>query len=283
MKTAGYCLGFTGSFTCASESGMGSALLPASTLPLYSGQNINQQKLRGKQKKLTKKTATNKNRKIRKRNKINKTNKKYNNKETQLVLFSNNCDGLKHKLGSLKSELKETKATLFTLQETQLPRKGRVKVEGFHIFEAIRKKEGGGLMLGVHESLKPVLITEYSENFEIIVAEIKVNLKEIRVITGYGPQESWSVAERMPFFAALEEEITKAQMNNKSVILQMDANSKLGPEIIKGDMHSQSGNGSILAGILERHAISVINGLEGVCDGRITRQRITQASFPTWP
>ena len=218
-------------------------------------------------------------------NQINKTNtnikgrkkfKKLKNKETQLVILSNNCDGIKHKIGSLKSELTETKATIFTLQETQLPRKGRVKIDGFHVFEAIRNKEGGGLMLGVHESLKPVLVAEYSEHFELIVVEVKVNRTEIRVITGYGPQESWSVTERMPFFAALEEEITKAEMNNKSVILQMDANCKLGPEIIKGDPHGQSGNGKVLAGILRRHALCVINGLEDICVGKITRKRITQ-------
>ena len=54
-------------------------------------------------------------------------------------------------------------------------------MENFVIFEAIRKnKEKGGSMLGVHENLKPILIEEYSDTFELIVVEIKAGKKEIR-------------------------------------------------------------------------------------------------------
>ena len=55
----------------------------------------------------------------------------------------------------------------------------------------------------------------------------------------------------------------------------MDANSKLGPNIVKGDPHAQSNNGKILAGILERNDLTVINSLEK-CKGKITRQRLTK-------
>ena len=41
--------------------------------------------------------------------------------------------------------------------------------------------------------------------------------------------------DKMPFFRALGEEVKKAQLNGKSLYIQMDANSKLGPDIIKGD------------------------------------------------
>ena len=45
-------------------------------------------------------------------------------------------------------------------------------MNNFQIFEAIRqnKEKGGGTMLGIHNSLKPVLIEEYSESFELLVA-----------------------------------------------------------------------------------------------------------------
>ena len=76
--------------------------------------------------------------------------------------------------------------------------------------------------------MEPVLIEEYSENFELVVAEIKVADKEIRIMKGYGPQETWKDEDKMPFFVALEEEIAKALMANKSIVLEMDANSKLG-------------------------------------------------------
>ena len=64
-----------------------------------------------------------------------------------------------------------------------------MKIKDFIIFEAIRKnKEKGGSMTGIHESLEPVLIEEYSDKFELIVVEIKIQGKEVRIINGYGPQ-----------------------------------------------------------------------------------------------
>ena len=55
----------------------------------------------------------------------------------------------------------------------------------------------------------------------------------------------------------------------------MYANSKLGPDIIKGDPHAQSDNGKILAGIVKRNALYVMNNSDMKCKGKITRRRIT--------
>ena len=49
-------------------------------------------------------------------------------------------------------------------------------MDNYHIFEAIRKsKQKGGTMLGVHVDLEPVLVKEYSDHFELLVLEIKIN------------------------------------------------------------------------------------------------------------
>ena len=53
--------------------------------------------------------------------------------------------------------------------------------------------------MGIHKSLEPVLKEEYSDAFELIVVEVKVIEQEIRVISGYGPQECWPDEEKMPF------------------------------------------------------------------------------------
>ena len=59
---------------------------------------------------------------------------------------------------------------MFSVQETHYSKKGRFQLEKFVIFEAIRKsKERGGSMLGVHVDFHPVLVKEYSEEFELIV------------------------------------------------------------------------------------------------------------------
>ena len=56
----------------------------------------------------------------------------------------------------------------------------------------------------------------------------------------------------------------------------MDANSKLGSQYIEGDPHAQTLNGKLLAGILDRHAMVVVNGLDQKRVGIITRQRTTK-------
>ena len=53
-------------------------------------------------------------------------------------------------------------------------------------------------------------------------------------------------------FLALEKEVTKAEIARKNLLIEMDANSKLGPFMVPGDKHPQSDNGRLLAGIIDR-------------------------------
>ena len=123
-------------------------------------------------------------------------------------------------------------------------------------------------MNGVHKSLNSVLIREYNKEFELLVVEIAISNHKIRIVSGYGPQENWSEQDRIPFFLALEEE---AEMEDKDILIQIDANSKLGPDIIKGDPHKQTPNGKLLAKIVKRNELKVINGIESKREGLITR------------
>ena len=88
-------------------------------------------------------------------------------------------------------------------------------------------------MLGVHVDLKPVLVREYSDQFELLVVEITIGETKIRLFSGYGPKENWDENYRTPFFEALESGIASAELEGRSIIICMDANSKLGPEYIK--------------------------------------------------
>ena len=53
----------------------------------------------------------------------------------------------------------------------------------------------------------------------------------------------------MKFFLAQEEEVAKATIEGKSIILIGDMNSKLGPNYIIKDPKLMTGNGSILKDI----------------------------------
>ena len=197
-------------------------------------------------------------------------------KEKDLTIFSTNAAGLRNKSHSFKNELNVVNAGIFTIQETHFKKKGTLKVKDFDIFEVIREKQKGGTMIGVHKSLNPMLITEYNKDFELLVVEIDISKHKIRIVSGYGPQENWSEQDRLPFFLALEEEVIKAEMDGKDILIQMDANSKLGPEMIKGDPHIQTPNGKLLAQIVKRNDLKVINGIQSKCKGIITRRRETK-------
>ena len=59
------------------------------------------------------------------------------------------------------------------------------------------------------------------------------------------------------------------------MIIEMDANSKLGPKYIPEDPHGMTPNGALLAGIIDRHNLIVGNG-SNKCKGVITRKRVTK-------
>ena len=150
-----------------------------------------------------------------------------------LKIFSTNGAGVVGgKLKSLKAALRQTNANLVTLQETHSKRKGKILIDDHIVFEAIRKAKGGGTLIAGHKDLNPKLIVQYEEEFELLVVEIELKDKHVRIISGYGPQENWPEDKRMPFFLALETEIEKAGLADRSVIIEMDANAKLGKKYI---------------------------------------------------
>ena len=150
---------------------------------------------------------------------------------------------MKYKEEDLKNKVKYFNSSIFAVQETHYKKKGKFKLQDYVIFESIRKnKEHGGSMVGIHVGLNPALIEEYCTDFELIVVEIQVENRSLRVITGYGPQENWEITERLPFYNALEKEIASPEVEGKSVIIAMDANAKLGPDIIPNHPKTMSKN-----------------------------------------
>lgn len=176
---------------------------------------------------------------------------------------------------SFQNVVDTVKPGCFLVQETKLKRKGALKCEGFQIFELVRKdSEGGGLATGILEEFEPVLIFEGDDETEILVVEIALNNQQIQVINAYGPQETHSLERRLKFYVELEKIIETAKTEDKSIVIEMDANAKLGDEIINLDPHKISENGKILYEIMERQNLVAVNSME-LCNGVITRHRDT--------
>ena len=118
-----------------------------------------------------------------------------------MPIFSANGAGCINKIQSIVNNVNNLGPGVITLQETHFKRKGKMNKNliDFEFFEAIRKKMKGGTLIGAHKSLDTVLIEEYSEDFELLVIEVKIAGKDVRIMSGYGPQENWKLEDKCPF------------------------------------------------------------------------------------
>ena len=204
-------------------------------------------------------------------------NMKY--KYVQFTVFGINCDGLSGKKDSLISNIEILRPSAFFVQETKYNRKGQFKLKDYEIFEFIRKSNGGSILTGVHTNLSPVLVSDGSdEDLEILVVEGEISDRKCRFINGYAPQEYSKIDHRIQFFARIEQEVLMSLLNGCMVCIQMDANAKLGPDVVKGDPHPRSENGELLLGVIERNNLVVCNA-QDICKGVITRRRTTVKSL----
>ena len=192
--------------------------------------------------------------------------------------MGNNCFGLKAKKQSLFQAIKAFNFPSFiTLQETKLRKSGSIKINEYQIFEKVRPSFGGGLLTAVKQSLNPVLISPCNEEADILVVQCLANEMKNRVINGYGPQEGEQLANRLNFWSSLEQEIIAAKDAKCAIMIQLDANAKVGNMVIPGDPHVISENGKLLLDMIHRENLFIQN-ISPMCIGLITRQRITNIS-----
>ena len=206
--------------------------------------------------------------------KANTNRNKSNNNKTKLSLLGSNANGIKSKMSSLKDNINNFRPTIITLQETKSRQKGLVKLQGYQIYENIRTCNlGGGLLTAIDEKLDSAVITE-DENFDILTVQFQVDHKEVRIINAYGPQEDCNQEYTLSFWQRIEEEVLSARDNDCLVLIQLDANAKLGKGIIQNDPNDISNNGCILLDLVKRLNLTVANSLDR-CSGVITRERVT--------
>ena len=198
--------------------------------------------------------------------------------KNNVIIVGNNCAGIKNKTDSLFNLVETLHPGILFLQESKLYSKGQVKIPNFYIFETNRVQNGGGgLITAVHEKFSPALIEAENENPDLLIVQVKMSDKNVRLINGYGPQESETICEKMKFFTAFESAIISAKLNGNLICAELDANSKIGMENISLDPNHISANGRILMEIVVRNGLIVVNST-GKCFGTITRIRKTTHS-----
>ena len=194
-----------------------------------------------------------------------------------------NAAGLLNKTDSLIDNINYFKPQVIMLQETKVQRKNQVNLPGYQTFESIRHKNkgGGGLLTAIKEEYSPVLVSEAEDDIELLVVEAQVARKNIRFFNGYGFQENKPEEIRNKFFSKLEEEVQLAKLTDNLICIEMDGNSKFGPDIIKGDPHQMTKNGKLLKQVIERQGLILVNSTDK-CKGTITRFRKTRLKKAFW-
>ena len=95
---------------------------------------------------------------------------------------------------------------------------------------------------------------------------------KIRIINAYGPQEDETQLKRLTYWQSLEQEISSGENENCMILLQMDANAKLGNNIINQDPNEMSDNGRLLQELIERENLALLKLLVSVYRGNYSSQ-----------
>ena len=175
---------------------------------------------------------------------------------------------------TFKKVINELNPSVFFIEESKLKNEGKLRLDPYIIFEAVREtKEGGGLAIGCLKELKPVFLRKAENEIESLSVEISVQKMKIRCVVAYGPQENDLMEKKKFFWNYLDEEVSSAWKNGSGFILQFDGNLWAGNKLIPGDPRSQNYNGKLFQEFLERNPnLTVVNSLP-ICEGLITRMR----------
>ena len=94
------------------------------------------------------------------------------------------------------------------------------------------------------------------------------------MLNAYGPQSGDSSDRKTKFWSRIQSEISEAQDNDVSIILQMDGNLHAGSDIIENDPNPINSNGKLFEELLKNNPnLFLVNGSDK-CEGDITRQRV---------
>ena len=185
-----------------------------------------------------------------------------------------NAAGLKPRLTTFKKVLSELKPSVFMVEETKYNETGKLKLDNYVIFEAVRENKcaGGGLALGCSKELSPAWVREGINGVEALSVDIFLKRMKIRCCAAYGPQENDLVDKKDAFWKYLDEDVIAAKDAGAGFILQFDGNLWAGSGLVPGDPRPQNRNGKMFKEFLDRNNLTVVNSLQ-ICEGLLTRKR----------
>ena len=217
--------------------------------------------------------------------KIDKYSKVKNarDKSNTLSIMGVNANGLSGRTETLQNNINFFLPSIVTIQETKYKKSGKLQLNGYQAFERVRGDSGGGITTFVDVNLDPILLHIGDNYVETMTVEVNVGVgidKKLRIIDGYGPQEHADRNIIANFWEDIEEQIVSAKSSGSFVVVQIDANAKVGDKIIKNDPHTMTSNGKTLIDLVERQNLIIGNATEK-CSGKITRERNVEGNKET--
>ena len=174
---------------------------------------------------------------------------------------------------TIKRLIRETNATIVTMQETKYTQYGQMKLDGFYTYEHLRTNKGcGGVALSALKELNPAFVCDGGEEVEAIKVDIHLSNMSVSVTSAYGPQINDPPNKKKAFWEYLTEQAHRAKASGKGYILQRDLNCWLGPELLPGDVREQNQNGRLFQSFLQENKLTCVNSLP-ITKGLITRSR----------
>ena len=146
----------------------------------------------------------------------------------------------------MEKVVKDTKATVFFVQETKCDQRNTLKMDSFIIFEKVRvNKGGGGVAIAAKTELNPVLLSEAGGDIDAL--NIDINTKNISIAgtSAYGPLNSASAETKTKFWNYFQTAASSARNTGQASILQGDLNATLGSTIIPGHKNPTNYNGRL--------------------------------------
>ena len=196
---------------------------------------------------------------------------------TKYLIFAGvNPAGARAKWNTWRKVIRQSQATVWTMQETQCTQVNSLKMDDldFIVYEKVRDtKLGGGVAIAAKKDLNPTWISEGEKDVEAITIDIHPKNMVISCTSAYGPQLRDNIEKKNRFWSYLDKIADNAWDEGKGFYLKGYLNAWLGNNIIKGDPNKQNENGKMFHNFLKRHPqLTVANALP-ICQGIITRKR----------
>ena len=210
---------------------------------------------------------------------MKKTRRSQRKKPSKVNLYYCNVNGFLSKTESIKKIVEDVNPKIICLCETKLPSGKTIKaaLPTYEICSRPTKAGKSGIAIGVKlETFKSIIDVTATPNNDILVVQIGMVHKNIRVILGYAPQENEKAETREAFYTELGIEITNCVMADEIPIVIGDMNAKL----VKNDntINYISPNGKLLLHMVENHELDILN-FSSKCSGKFTHViRTTGAS-----